>query len=44
LIDAQYARAVELVREHHEEIVALYLELWHRKVRDTHPAYVAVHC
>jgi hypothetical protein len=30
LIDAQYARAVELVREHHEEIVALYLELWHR--------------
>jgi hypothetical protein len=35
LIDAQYAHAVDLVREHHEEIVALYLELWHRKVRDT---------
>jgi hypothetical protein len=33
LMDAQYARALQLVREHHEEIVALYLELWHRKVR-----------
>jgi hypothetical protein len=33
LMDAQYARALQLVHEHHEEIVALYLELWHRKVR-----------
>jgi hypothetical protein len=29
-----YARALEIVREHHEEIQALYLELWHRKVRE----------
>jgi hypothetical protein len=35
LIDAQYTRAIELVKEHHEEIVALYLELWHKKVRGT---------